>query len=299
MIIIPDVHGRPFWEKPVNDNLDKEHILFLGDYLDPYEYEHITCNEAYDRFLKIIDIKKEHPDTVTLLLGNHDLHYVNSSLMGSRYDYANAYRNLKLILGNADVFQMSYIHSIGDRKMLFTHAGLTRGWIDMHYECFEGMSVAEMAVTMNIMWSKEEYRQGLLRILSDISRARWGDKPFGSPIWNDIDDMADDADELPGWYQIFGHSQQEFEPVIGKHFACLDCRRAFRLTEDCTIEELEKRRITFEDAERAATRVMELKNLIDKGFIQESDIPQEELRQLAKILNEYTRQKNAESNTDV
>lgn len=29
MIIIPDIHGRDFWEKPVRENLWKEHIIIL------------------------------------------------------------------------------------------------------------------------------------------------------------------------------------------------------------------------------------------------------------------------------
>ena len=66
-----------------------------------------------------------------------------------------------------------------------------------------------------------------------------GDKQYGSPVWNDVDEMSKDAAELPGWYQIFGHTQQEFDPIICEHFACLDCRRAFRLTDDGKIEDVE------------------------------------------------------------
>ena len=47
MIVIPDVHGRTFWRQAVNEYLGKEHILFLGDYLDPYTYEGITPTDAY------------------------------------------------------------------------------------------------------------------------------------------------------------------------------------------------------------------------------------------------------------
>lgn len=50
MVIIPDVHGRDFWMKPVQENLGKEHILFLGDYLDPYPDEGILGEEAFLRF---------------------------------------------------------------------------------------------------------------------------------------------------------------------------------------------------------------------------------------------------------
>jgi len=40
---------------------------------------------------------------------------------------------------------------------------------------------------------------------------------------------------LPNVYQVFGHTQQESEPVITDHYACLDCRRAFLLTSEGNI----------------------------------------------------------------
>ena len=68
-IVIPDVHGRKFWRDVVKGNED-ERIIFLGDYLDPYSEEGITPEDAYNELLDIIAFKKEHPDNVTLLLGN-------------------------------------------------------------------------------------------------------------------------------------------------------------------------------------------------------------------------------------
>ena len=42
-------------------------------------------------------------------------------------------------------------------------------------------------------------------------------------------------ERLPNVYQVFGHTQQESEPVITKHYACLDCRKAFLLTDKSDI----------------------------------------------------------------
>ena len=40
-LIIPDVHGREFWKAPVDYTLQSTdaHLVFLGDYHDPYPYE--------------------------------------------------------------------------------------------------------------------------------------------------------------------------------------------------------------------------------------------------------------------
>ena len=78
-IVIPDVHGRKFWRDVVKGNED-ERIIFLGDYLDPYSEEGITPEDAYNELLDIIAFKKEHPENVTLLLGNHDLGYLDSNI---------------------------------------------------------------------------------------------------------------------------------------------------------------------------------------------------------------------------
>ena len=36
LLIIPDIHGRSFWKKAVEENIDRvSKVIFIGDYLDP------------------------------------------------------------------------------------------------------------------------------------------------------------------------------------------------------------------------------------------------------------------------
>lgn len=231
MLIVPDTHGRSFWQKPVKKTLGKEHIVFLGDYVDPYRDEGISPWDTFSRFQEIVELKKAHPGDITLLLGNHDLHYLSMMLLGGRYDFESEDRIRKLIEDNSDLFALTCTATAGGKKFLFSHAGIQRGWLLDHSDIFEGTSGLAASTVLNFMWEKTSFRQPLFYMLSDVSYARMGNKPFGSPVWNDVDDMAPEADNLPGWYQIFGHSQQENNPVIRTHFACLDCRRVFRLTE--------------------------------------------------------------------
>ena len=39
-VIIPDVHGRKFWRSAVQGH-EEDKIIFLGDYVDPYDWEEI------------------------------------------------------------------------------------------------------------------------------------------------------------------------------------------------------------------------------------------------------------------
>ena len=42
ILVLPDIHGRKFWEEPCKHIEDYDKIVFLGDYMDPYDFEHIS-----------------------------------------------------------------------------------------------------------------------------------------------------------------------------------------------------------------------------------------------------------------
>ena len=103
MIIIPDIHGRTFWKDAVRGR-ENEKIIFLGDYLDPYpdeglpEGKHRTYEEvakiqlsAIQNLNEIIEFKKEHMDSVILLIGNHDAGYMfnDTGICKSRHDHTH------------------------------------------------------------------------------------------------------------------------------------------------------------------------------------------------------------------
>ena len=84
--IIGDIHGRTNWKGLVNEDFIN---IFVGDYFDPYTW--IPFYELQQNFQEIIDLKKQLPDKVVLLYGNHDYEYLPSiSEESSRYDFLNA-----------------------------------------------------------------------------------------------------------------------------------------------------------------------------------------------------------------
>ena len=72
MLVIGDIHGQDFWKSIVNEHMDEDYIVFVGDYFDSYS---IGSKKILDNFRKIIKLKQTYPDKVKLLLGNHDIHY--------------------------------------------------------------------------------------------------------------------------------------------------------------------------------------------------------------------------------
>ena len=226
ILIIPDVHGRTFWKNAVEKYGEKaEKIIFLGDYLDSYPWEGITRRQTIKNFEEIIGYKAANKDKVILLLGNHDMEYYDNNFRTRvRYDASHAYHIAEDFRSHRSFFQLAYEETINGKTYLFTHAGVTKSWLE-RYKNLIGEPTAD---NLNQL---KDMPAGVIS-LTQMSRyrAKWGEK-VGSMVWSDINEKKEDED-LDGIYQIFGHSQQEEYPVITRTWACLDCRKAFILTED-------------------------------------------------------------------
>lgn len=225
LLIIPDVHGRIFWRQALKEKQYK-HVIFLGDYVDPYPQEGIYPDEAKNELVDIITYARENRDTTTLLLGNHDMHYksdlFNRLAEGTRYAYF-----LQKILGplfndNDDLFQLAYEADFEDTHCLFTHAGVSSVWYESHKEIVGELN----AENLNRLAKSDDG----IRAISDVGRARGGFAKVGGILWADLDEV-NYATPIKEGYQIFGHTQHMDGPTINKNVACLDCRKAFLLSE--------------------------------------------------------------------
>lgn len=231
-IIIPDVHGRTFWRDAVKGH-ENDRIVFLGDYLDPYDHEGITPEKAYDEFKDIIEFKKSHKDNVVLLLGNHDMGYLDAEINECRRDYRGAERNKELILQNIDLFDIVHCMEINGEKVLFSHAGISREWIEscpwlFGKEEFDPESLNELIHT-------PKRHQELFLVLSYVSKMRGGYDRFGSVIWADVREFLHGCHFLEGYRHIFGHTLHSGGAYLVKtgetEGYCVDCMEAFILRE--------------------------------------------------------------------
>lgn len=212
ILIVPDVHGRTFWHqaKELVDQVDQ--IVFLGDYLDPYPHEGISFNEAFEEFNEILEFKKEYPDIVTLLVGNHDMHYIIDEFMNcSRRNMEMQGQLHELYNSNLDLFKL--IHTESD--WLFSHAGVYKNWMDKYELTLDDLNLQTF---LNSHWPA----------LEDLSWYRGGDNSVGSCIWADIRESVDYG-LIPNYKQVVGHTQLNEKPYISDKIACLDVRRCFIL----------------------------------------------------------------------
>ena len=218
IIICSDIHCRDFW-KPVLKIQDKP-IVFLGDYLDPYDYEGFDFLHGLDNLEEIIQFKKENPDRVTLLWGNHDFNSLWQQNWASRF--RPSIRAYKLYEENIHLFDLYKI--IGN--VLFTHAGVCEGWYNVH-------SIKDIESFLNKQWN--EFLQHPLEPSSlaifDCGSIRGGFEPYGGPLWHDVNESYNNNPIK--YVQIFGHSQLRQTGyalkanIEGKSMYCCDSRAIF------------------------------------------------------------------------
>lgn len=238
ILVIPDIHGRNFWKGAVEkyaDNVDR--IVFLGDYLDRYEDEGITRNEELENFKEIISLKRANPDKVILLYGNHCYHYIDRNFArSSRFSSSNAWKYRELFEKNKDIFQLAYEEIVNGKTFLFTHAGVCRSWYERNKRVIGDLTVDSL--------NRLAFSSKGVDALSDVSNYRsWLGYDCGSILWSDVRERFDretgkvsDKEDIDGLdYQIFGHTRMK-EPIITDRWACLDCSKAFILTEDGKLE---------------------------------------------------------------
>lgn len=252
-IVIPDVHGRSFWKEPVKQAIDAEvHIIFLGDYVDPYGHENISRETAIDILGEIIELKKSHCNMVHLLIGNHDLHYIDDSKYGCRMDIDNRERIMKMFLDDFDCFRFMYSSRVNGKNFLFSHAGFLVDWLtdsidELGYAITDYENEVDYLKKFNEfkdsidfdfinkfdwkeMWNEKPYWKSKI---AEASYSRGGNVAYGSMIWSDVSEHLICSDKVNDCIQIFGHSQQYIDPVrYGDDIYCLDCRKVFAITND-------------------------------------------------------------------
>ncbi|MCH5167409.1 MAG: metallophosphoesterase [Erysipelotrichales bacterium] len=235
LIIFPDIHGRKFWKEPFETFKNNEDygFIFLGDYIDAYKFENISENDAIDNFKEILDNCINHPRT-TMLVGNHDIHYLpplDEEYGCRRYDkYKKEIQ--KLFLNNIDKFRVCHIEKIGDTRYVFSHAGFLKSWIEQASYGLKNLSITLDNVN-DLLYSED----GLFALsMYGYERGARSRFAVGSCVWADIQEHLGIYDRFEkNIYQIFAHNQafpyfDDFtQYYICEDFAMLDAQKPFVL----------------------------------------------------------------------
>jgi hypothetical protein len=194
IIAIGDIHGRSSWEK-ILEKEKYDHCIFMGDYLD--SREGIAADQQLKNFEAILNFKRKNLSSITLLLGNHDYHYLLTN--SERYSgfqpeiQAEAAHMLQPAI-DAGHIQPCLI----TENLLFSHAGITNTWCKKN--------------NVHMIDLQNEINQ-LLQTSPDAFQFTYGKNfsPFGddidqSPIWVRPNSLKEDM--IHGYTQIVGHTTQ-------------------------------------------------------------------------------------------
>lgn len=195
-IIIGDLHGKHCWKQVDVNKFDK--VIFIGDFVDAW---HETNDKIFNNLLDIIQLKRDFPDKVILLLGNHCCQYVYYPHFRCSGFRPEAQPDLtSLFKGNRSLFQMAY----QEGNYLFTHAGVSNSWLKKYQEEIDRYTkkfdLKTLADAFNVISETKDNW-----ILHEFGPKRGGLRgDYGGVTWADIDETRNDF--IPNFHQVCGHT---------------------------------------------------------------------------------------------
>ena len=203
LIIIGDIHGKLFWKDIVNKHSDASKFIILGDYFDSYT---ISGEQQIENFKDIIAFKDSLKNDCTLLIGNHDVHYLNwweEKYSGFQNGYQ--YTISHLLHTHLDKLQMCHVED----NYCFTHAGITKTWAERH-----DINLSNLEQSINDRW---RYKP-----LSFMFQGKdiYGDDVTQSPIWVRPNSLKKDA--IEGYIHVVGHTATK-DIVYDDNIILVDC----------------------------------------------------------------------------
>jgi hypothetical protein len=229
IISIGDLHGLSVWKEMIfGDKYEKwragediklkfDKIVFVGDYFDSREVSNV---EMKQNILDLIHLKETLGNRVVLLLGNHDIQYIDRKhrCSGLRAEMWHDFHDI--MRRYSDLFQVAYQYE----DILWTHAGLTAGsW--KNFKSFLDKN--------NIKYGN--YAEGLNAVyemnyapLFYIGFARGGSSQFPGIFWADKGELLKDPELVT---QIVGHTPVSSTETyvtgtqgnLGTHISFIDC----------------------------------------------------------------------------
>lgn len=145
IVVVGDIHGCDRWKDLAHMHLDATEFVFIGDYFDSFTRNHAEC---IHNFKEIIEWKESTNIKVTMLIGNHDFHYMSEC--GGRYGGWSAWHAAEIgELLRVNKHHLQVAHQVD--KFLFTHAGVSKKWYEEIFQ--EGGNIADQ---INDLWSYDK-----------------------------------------------------------------------------------------------------------------------------------------------
>ncbi len=201
IVAIGDIHGRDSWKKVLDNEGDFDKLIFMGDYFDTLD--DIPCDKWIDNFNEIVTLKRDNPDKVFLLIGNHDYHYMRGvTEIYSGYTPFMRIDIQETLENNADALQMCYIHN----NFVFTHAGVTNTWYKNGLKNWfkeKEIDIKDMNLCDQINYLFK-YAPNQFQFTTGRYFDNYGDEITQTPIW--VRPNALMKDRLGDYFYVVGHT---------------------------------------------------------------------------------------------
>lgn len=202
VLSIGDIHGHTTWEKIVKQyGKEVDHIVFVGDYLDSFIVPHTYQALNFENLIKF---KKANMEKVTLLIGNHDIPYMDSNLNCPGFS-ETVDTLIKPTLHKAIKSNLFKVATCID-GILYSHAGFTDYWLNsMDIKYSDGNDIAN--AVNGIYYSQKTNLKWLHYVRNPNGPTRiidTGDDIWQGPTW--VRPNALISDKPYGITQVVGHT---------------------------------------------------------------------------------------------
>jgi len=219
-IIIGDTHGKDTWKSLIDLEYDK--LVFLGDYFDSFTIPSII---QLQNFNDIIEFKRENPDRVELLIGNHDYHY----FPGVREDYSGYQPSMRVDFEKAlyDAYNDELLNVVYQyQDYIISHAGITKNWFN-NYE----LDIDNIAYSVNELF---KYKPNSFSFQMGRNFSNTGDDITQGPLW--VRPRSLYSNMLDNYKFIVGHTSVEKIGIFKDKIFLIDCldyaKQYLEVTED-------------------------------------------------------------------
>lgn len=212
LIALGDTHGRSKWKEIVERENDADKIIFIGDYFDAKDGGY-SANRQIENFKDIVELKRNNPDKVILLIGNHDFHYlngVNEEYSSYQFGYAKDINAVLQPVVDEGLLQMCYKQD----NNLFSHAGLTKTWCK---NC--GIDINNLQESVNDLFKSDITK---FKFTMGDNFSYGGNDITQPPIWVRPQSLVKDM--VDGIVCIVGHTQVKEVTVLNDdNLILIDC----------------------------------------------------------------------------
>lgn len=222
ILIIPDLHGKDIVKLLSNYNLETfDKMVFMGDYFDSFTIKPV---KQLENFNKILELKEKYEDRIELLIGNHDLHYLNSKFRCAGFDdkFYFSFNQVLMPLYKNKTLKVCVVID----NYLFSHAGISNNWL-------KRLNIENKSITKNnidllinfVFQSSLEFFSFQKPEDSNERYSIYGDNTYQSPLWIRPTSLIKDKVSFIGSEnitQVVGHTSIQ-EIQVKNNIIFTDC----------------------------------------------------------------------------